>query len=138
MAQEVVAVRVKLREGAIDNLIRRPTPRPGTVGGHLFKVGSRIERAAKRQVGVRSGRLRKSIYVRQGRRFLEQYVEVGTRGVPYALMHHNGTRPHIIQPDRQQMLSFTSKGRVVYTTRVVHPGTKPNRFLTDNLWLART
>ena len=31
---------------------------------------------------------------------------------------------------------FASKGNVIYTTSVNHPGTKPNRYLTDNLYLA--
>jgi hypothetical protein len=50
-----------------------------------------------------------------------------------ALMHHQGTRPHIIMPRRAQTLRFYSRGRIVYSKLVHHPGTKPNRYLTDNL-----
>jgi hypothetical protein len=49
------------------------------------------------------------------------------------LMHHQGTRPHIIVPRRAQTLRFYSRGRIVYSKLVHHPGTKPNRYLTDNL-----
>jgi hypothetical protein len=56
--------------------------------------------------------------------------------VSYALIHHNGSRPHVILPVRAKSLVFTSKGRLVVTNRVNHPGTKPNRYLTDNLRLA--
>jgi hypothetical protein len=50
-----------------------------------------------------------------------------------ALMHHNGTRPHFIRPRRAQTLRFYSHGRIVYSQLVFHPGTRPNRYLTDNL-----
>lgn len=50
-----------------------------------------------------------------------------------AIMHHNGTRPHLIYPNKAKTLRFSSRGRIVYAKVVRHPGTKPNRFLTDNL-----
>lgn len=48
----------------------------------------------------------------------------------YALMVHQGTRPHTIVPRRSKSLRFRVGGRIVYATRVSHPGTSPDPFLT--------
>ena len=54
---------------------------------------------------------------------------------PIALIHHEGTQPHIIRPTRGKYLVFywPRAGKVVYMTEVKHPGTKPNRYLTNAL-----
>lgn len=48
---------------------------------------------------------------------------------------HEGTDPHVILPRNGPYLVFWSAaaGRVVYAKRVMHPGTKPNRWLTEAL-----
>lgn len=60
----------------------------------------------------------------------------------YAMMVHDGTPPHVIQPKRarsvrnprrQAMLRFEVDGQVVFAREVRHPGTKPRPFLTDAL-----
>jgi len=61
---------------------------------------------------------------------------VGTINVhhPAALYVIGGTRPHQIRPRRPGgVLRFTVGGRVVYARYVLHPGSKPNSFLTDAL-----
>lgn len=59
---------------------------------------------------------------------------------PIALIHHEGTRPHVIRPRNARVLTFWSdrggQPRLVFAHQVNHPGTKPNRYLTDNLHLA--
>lgn len=89
-----------------------------------------IERMAKRMAGVDTGRLRRSI---------KTEIVPGFGGVPgirigshvsYALLHHRGTRPHVILPHLRQRLRFKVNGRVVYATQVLHPGTRPNPYLT--------
>jgi hypothetical protein len=108
------------------------------VGRHLHKKGKLVERAAKRQVGVDTGALRKSIHMRHFVGATGQYVKI-TASAPHALMHHEGTRPHIIAPKNLQktpVLRFTGKtGASIHARIVRHPGTKPNRYLTDNLRL---
>ena len=42
-----------------------------------------------------------------------------------------------ITPDTAEVLRFSSRGRIVYTRVVRHPGTKPNKYLADNLYLIR-
>jgi hypothetical protein len=56
--------------------------------------------------------------------------------VEYALAHHEGTKPHIIRPDRAKALRFTSGSRIIYSRAVKHPGTRANRYLKDQLYIA--
>lgn len=126
-------VEIVFRRPVLDNLLNQPG---GAVGRHLASVGRRIVLAAKRQVGVDTGRLKASIHMRHSRSGVGQYIEVGS-SVKHALVHHEGSRPHLIVPNRAQVLRFTAGTRVVYTHMVRHPGTRPNRYLTDNLYLIR-
>jgi hypothetical protein len=109
----------------------------GPVGRDLLARGRRVQYAAQRQVGVRTDRLRQSIRVawfRTARGDLG--VRVGSN-INYALMHHTGTRPHVIRPRHAKMLRFVNKsGMIVFAKVVHHPGTRPNRYLSDNLPLA--
>jgi HK97 gp10 family phage protein len=73
---------------------------------------------------VRSGRLMGSI---------EKHVQ-GVHGsvgltVPYAIYVEYGTAPHIIQPIFSRVLAFEVEGRMVFTSIVRHPGTKPQPFV---------
>ncbi len=124
---------IVFRRGPLDNLLNSPR---GEVGRYLFERGTRILVAAKSQVGVKTGRLKASINMRQYRSVGGQSLKIGSP-LNYALIHHEGTRPHIITPDRAEFLRFSSRGRIVYTRIVRHPGTKPNKYLADNLYLIR-
>lgn len=104
----------------------------GDVGMHLNKIGQQIKMAAKRQVGKNTGLLAASIGMSQNTNVSGQEVKIGSP-VSYALIHHEGSRPHRITA-HGGMLRFTSKGRVVYRRSVMHPGTRPNRYLSDHLW----
>jgi hypothetical protein len=105
----------------------------GDVFKHIDTLTQRLYRLSRRQVGKKTMKLYRSI---------KASTEIGTRGGPVgtvladnkiALIHHNGSRAHIIRPRRQTTLRFPSRGRIVYTKLVHHPGTKPNRFLTEPL-----
>lgn len=87
---------------------------------------------AKEMVGVRSGALRKNITGRHLGNFTGQYVTVGA-DLPYALLHHEGTKPHVITPQNGKLLHFRAGSRSVYTAMVFHPGTKPNPYLRSQL-----
>jgi hypothetical protein len=110
--------------------------RNGMVGRDLMRRSRRVRAAAKAQVGVKTGLLKMSIEVGSHERTIDgQQFLVGS-SVNYALLHHNGTRPHVITAKSGGTLRFARRGAVVYTSRVVHPGTRPNKYLTDNLYLA--
>ena len=104
----------------------------GMVGKYLAKKGRRLEVLAKAQAGVRTGALRASIHMRHARDPRGQYVMVGSR-LNYALMHHEGTKPHLIVANSAKVLRFVKGSSIVYAHSVMHPGTKANRYLSDNL-----
>jgi len=104
----------------------------GDVGKFLRKRAIALQGLARKQVGVKTGALKVSIrykVVRDGKGLV---ATVGSNN-RIALMHHNGTKPHFIRPRRAQTLRFYSHGRIVYSQLVFHPGTRPNKYLTDNL-----
>lgn len=125
--------RVTFYEKELDTFLNSPR---GAVGRHLKGIGRKIVAAAKAQVGVRTGALRSSIHMRHFRDPRGQYIKIGS-SVAHAYMHHEGTRPHLILPKKRQVLRFMSKGQIINTLLVKHPGTRPNRYLSDNLKLVR-
>lgn len=109
----------------------------GPVGRHLHRVGRRIVTAARAQVGRDTGELASSIHYNV---FLSRGVatlEV-IASAPHAYDHHEGTRPHLITPNTMKVLRYQKGGTVAFAKAVMHPGTAPNRFLSDNLRLVRT
>lgn len=107
----------------------------GEVGREMRKIAFRIVIAAKAQVGKDTGELMKSIEFVHERIGMYQQLRIGSDN-EIALIHHDGTRPHTINARNAQFLRFSSNGRMVYTRSVNHPGTAPNRYLSDNLKLA--
>jgi hypothetical protein len=121
--------KVVIRKAELDYVLNSPS---GIVGRYLAKKGKEVEIAAKSQVGVRTGALRASIHMRHLRDSRRQYVMVGSR-LNYALMHHEGTKPHIIAANNAKALRFVKSGAIIYAHSVMHPGTKANRYLSDSL-----
>jgi hypothetical protein len=109
-----------------------------TNSGGLWRVlerrGNKAVKGAKRMAGVKTGRLRASIHMRHLGNSTGQYLWIGSK-VNYAYMHHQGTRPHLIAPRAGvKALRFFSKGRLIITPGpVMHPGTKPNPYLSAQL-----
>ncbi|QIG57828.1 hypothetical protein SEA_PAULODIABOLI_94 [Microbacterium phage PauloDiaboli] len=108
----------------------------GAVMKRLRRVGRTVVAAAQAQVGKDTGELARSIHYQIRRWGTLPEVWIGTRN-SIAWLHHEGTRPHAISARNGAFLRFSSRGRVVYDRTVMHPGTKPNRYLTDNIYLAR-
>jgi hypothetical protein len=119
-------------KAGMEYLLRNPN---GPVGKDLKLRGMRVLTGAKAQVGVRTGALRASLHMRHFSDTRGQYVRVGSN-LNYARLHHDGSIPHIIKPNRKHTLKFQTKGQIIFAHVVKHPGTKPNRYLTDNLRLA--
>ena len=104
----------------------------GPVGQHMAAVGAEMVIRAKHQVGVETGGLKNAITFRLAMSRGE-VITIIEANHPNALMHHEGTKPHFITPQKVQVLKFNSNGKVAFAKAVLHPGTKPNRFLSDNL-----
>jgi len=80
-------------------------------------------------VPVDTGRLKNSIGMRrEGRNKI-----VVEAKAPYAGFVEYGTRPHIIRPRRKKVLRFEVDGKVVFATRVYHPGTSPKPYWRPSL-----
>lgn len=105
----------------------------GMVFNHIDTLGKRLLRLAKRQVGKKTMALYKSMKASTASTGRGGPVATVLADNKIAMIHHNGSRPHIITPRRQTTLRFPVRGKMVYTKIVNHPGTKPNRFLTDSL-----
>lgn len=113
----------------------------------MLQQGELVKQEAQRLVGVYElppagptrarppGTLRDSIVKRFTTTADGVVVQVGSED-PIALIHHEGTEPHVIEPRRPGgVLVFWSDraGAVIAVRRVNHPGTQPNRFLTEAL-----
>lgn len=111
--------------------------RDGIVGRDLSNRATRVQLAAKAQTGVRSGANKRDItknWIAGNAGDLA--IRVGAAR-SYSLLHHEGTRPHVIRPRNARALRFVNaRGDVVFARAVRHPGTRPNRYLSDNLGLA--
>lgn len=105
------------------------------------RMKTRVLPAAKRFVGVDTGRLRANTReqsgVLAGPGPFSQVVSgwTGTQGGSrsYVMPHHDGTPPHIIQARRRKTLRFEVQGVVVFRRQVRHPGTRGTKFLTRAL-----
>lgn len=124
--------KVILYPGPMNMLTKSPV---GEVGRFLAGRARLIIVAARRQVGYKTGALSTSIHSRQSRTAYGQMVWIGST-LDYALAHHEGTKPHIIKPKKARVLRFTAGTRVIYSRSVKHPGTRANRYLKDQLYIA--
>lgn len=131
--------RAVIRGEALAAYLRSPN---GEVGRMMITLAERVQALAKTQVGYDT---RKASGSEGGRHLRDTIVKrvietpagivvlVGSAD-PIALLHHEGTKAHEIRPKREGgVLAFEIGGEVVFATVVHHPGTKPNRYLTDPL-----
>jgi hypothetical protein len=117
---------VDIYDAELNKMLKGPQ---GEVARFMREIGQKIQTQSKAQVKIRSGRLRNSIRVTERTWRTERAVEVGSK-VRYAYLHHEGTRPHLIVPIRRTHLRFRSGARIVFAKSVLHPGTKPNPYLS--------
>lgn len=126
-------MRVRLYPGEPGLFIQDPT---GPVMRDAERRGTRMQLQSRRYVGVRSGALLSTIR-KDVAPFRKTAIRVdllaGGGPVKWALMHHDGTAPHEIRPNRRRALRFVVGGRVMFRTRVWHPGTRGTYYLTRAL-----
>ena len=131
------------------NYYREFHTKHGQLWKYLDRQGALATKAAKNrmrrlpQKPWRTGRLARSIHKKQlgYTNKTGQYVMVGSWTVPYALMVHRGTKPHVINPKGDNQLVFMGRGggrsgggmKLVRTNQVNHPGSRRNRYLYDQL-----
>lgn len=126
----------------------------GPVFRRFTEAGDIVKKGAQRRVGVwkpasgePSWSINRRMKARKPGTLRDSIVKRVTQGGPngftilvgsedeIALFHHEGTRAHTIAPSTKPQLVFWSgsQGRVIRTMKVFHPGTRPNRYLTDSL-----
>lgn len=105
----------------------------GMVGHHMHRLGTAIRLDAQAQAGFKTGALKRSIHLEHRGAPNGQTIKIGSN-LHYALAHHEGTAPHTITPNPpNKVLQFSKGSRIIRTPIVRHPGTKPNRYLSDQL-----
>jgi hypothetical protein len=119
----------KIDKGQLDLILVAPR---GAVGSTIKQRADRVAMAAKMQAGVQTGRLKRSIktydHIRAGSTI--QSLKIGSN-VSYAYWHHEGTRPGRY---KRKTLVATPRGGVrTMRHRHTYSGTRPNRFLSDNV-----
>lgn len=114
------------------------TDRSGPVIRDLDRRMTRAQFGARRRVRVRTGFLLSTIRKQPGFAKTSVYVDLiaGKPRSPLAGIEEFGTAPHEIRARRRKTLRFVVNGRVVFRTRVMHPGTTGTHFLTESLILA--
>lgn len=122
-------MRHELDREAIQNIYHNPQ---GMVGKHMERMGAKLRALAVMQAGMKTGRTKGMMFYRLATSGTGLVLTVGSNGAA-ALWHHQGTGEHPINPKFGKTLRFKINGRIVYARVVNHPGTRPNRYLTDNL-----
>lgn len=94
------------------------------------QAGPAVPNSVRRGKARQPGDLKRSIVMRTATFNGEPAVYVGTQD-PVGGWVHEGTQPHQIVPRNAKRLAFyfPRAGKVIYTKRVNHPGSRPNRFL---------
>ena len=121
-------------DGAVmERLMHSPE---GLIGRWLYGQAQRVQDAARVDCPKRTGKLSQSIVKRPViTSELGMSVIIGAYQ-PYAVFVHEGTKAHVIMPKTAKALHWVNgAGDDVFAKSVHHPGTKPHRFLTDNMKL---
>jgi hypothetical protein len=134
----VATITVEIK--GLDKLLRKSDGRyllGGPLRDAFEAVGLTIEGAAKERAPVDRGQLRAGIGHQVDRGIVPQWVEIGTRNIPYARPVHDGRRPGSMPPVQAIAAWVARKGidadPFVIARAIGRHGTKPRPFLTDAL-----
>ena len=128
----IVEVEIPNLKELLFNLKRYPAISEKWLQKAIVASGAELHKAARRGiVPWRTGRLTQSFQVAIGRLFARVWPTV-----KYAIYVHEGTRPHLILPRVKMALYWEGAEHPV--KRVMHPGTRENRFLERMVRLAQS
>lgn len=140
----MAAVRLIVDGAALQAYLHSPA---GPVGRHLIVRGTAFQEAARAQIRPRrkTGCLEDSIVKRLEQdehglvlRVVSDTTPCSPTRTSYSLFVHEGTKPHRITAKGDGPLAFFWENGpdgpgMYFFNEVQHPGTKPDRFFTDNL-----
>ena len=107
----------------------------------LFRSVLKMHELATLYVPVDKGFLKSSINFFPQHPGATSYILFAAK--KYAAAVEFGTSPHIIKPSNKQALKFKSDGQIVFSKKVMHPGTEATPFMRPSLdqvkqiWLPR-
>ena len=116
---------IELNPALISALMHSPT---GPVGIYIKRLGGRVLADAKRQVPVRSGALRNSLY-------MELLADGGVAIVAntaYARSIHEG-HPAYVRKGIQAFPASRGRPRIIVTNKTNQPASRPNPYLVRAL-----
>ncbi len=91
----------------------------------LFRIGNELRNVLVQTCPVDKGLLRNSIRVEESPKGLIIIMKEYGKYVEF------GSNPYVILPGAKKALKFKSKGKVVFTKRVNHPGIRPSYFIRN-------
>ena len=95
----------------------------------LDRTAELVEDYIQTQIGphAKTGTLERSL----GKTRIPNGWEIGhdSRVAPYARFVHDGTKPHLIFPNKKKMLRWAGGGVFHFAKVVHHPGNKPDRWM---------
>lgn len=120
--------RVKFYDTTLHNFLNTNRSRdPLTLWSSIEKSLNRGIFRAKAEVGVKTGKLKSSISgYHTGSAKGQVYGIVAKR--KYAYIHHEGSRPH-----KMEIVRVSGRSKVLVSRTIMHPGTKPNPYLRNQL-----
>lgn len=98
------------------------------------KKGSRdLQREArqKHDFKTRTGALERSVQFVFDQKKIRSDLFLNTAVAKYAAAVHDGSKPHIIQPNQRKALRFVKNSNFIFAKMVRHPGYKGDPFLFD-------
>lgn len=97
----------------------------------LDTVANKVFNYQVNHAPVKSGKLRDGISIEKSPGY--RHIGPNYNLTPYATFVSEGTEPHVIEPKKPDgVLAFKVHGRMVFTKKVNHPGTKPNPYIEDS------
>lgn len=99
----------------------------GPIFRETVKRATKVQVRAKGYVRKRSRKLERSIVKRVVAGPTPTVLVGSAEG--HALVEHDGSKAHLIEPRDASVLRFEVGGVVVYATRVNHPGTTGSKYL---------
>jgi len=91
----------------------------------LFRIGNALRNVLVKTCPVDTGLLRNSIIVTESPKGLIITMNEYGKYVEF------GSNPYVIVPNKKKALKFKSKGDVVFSKKVYHPGIRPTYFIRN-------
>lgn len=129
---DAISIRLEGLDRLVDAVRAAPGPVREIMDVRTLEAGEIVKdhAQANHRFKTKDGQLERSVSVRQtGPARVEVFLD---RNVAlYGPFVHEGTRAHLITPNRRKLLRWQGRDHWISKRSVMHPGTKPDRFLYE-------